>query len=117
MRTGGATAPGQPAYPYANLSPELLQAAGISGPNISLPQTTPDNPTPPASGAAPAASNASEAPVGPQVHTNADGSAFYVGPDKKPVPLEDGLVLRTKKSGQLLVWVGGKWQPNNQRGK
>lgn len=48
--------------------------------------------------------------MGPSVHRNADGSEFMVGPDMKPVPIQEGLVIQNKQ-GAMLVRRQGQWVP------
>lgn len=80
-----------------------------------LPQVAPDPAATPA--ASPAASPGVAAPAGapaegPPVHTQADGTAFIVGPNNTPIPLVDGVTkFRGANSGVVIIWKDGRWQP------
>jgi hypothetical protein len=63
-------------------------------------------------GAVPAAPGTSPgAPtVGPNVHTNADGSTFYVAKDGSPQVLVEGYGLQNPADpSQRIIWRGGQW--------
>lgn len=98
------TAPPQ-AAPVAPPPTPDVPGAGLSAPMLPPQQAAP------AAAPAPQRDAAPQEGATPSLHTNADGTVFYVGPGGQPITVTEGHKVRDRRTGQILEWRGGKWVP------